>query len=58
MSSKNWIAGAIKKPGAEKASAQKDGMSTNAYMEKNKDKSGKPGRRAKLGLLLENMRKK
>jgi hypothetical protein len=58
MGSKNWIAGAIKKPGVEKAAAKKAGMSTEAYMEKNEDKTGKAGRRAKLGLRLEAMRKK
>ena len=46
MGSKNWIAGAIKKPGVEKAAAKKAGMRTEAYMEKNEDKTGKAGQQS------------
>ncbi len=52
---KNWIAGAIKKPGAEKNAAKKAGMSTHEYMEKHKNSPGKAGARARLGLRLESM---
>lgn len=58
MGSKNWIAGAIKKPGAEKAAAQKAGMSTAAYAAKNDSKPGKAGKRARLAETLMAMRKK
>lgn len=51
----HWIQGAIKHPGAEKRAAKKAGMSTHAYMEKNKGKGGKAGARARLGLRLEGM---
>ena len=52
---KNWIAGAIKHPGAERRAASKAGMSTHAYMEKEKGAGGKAGARASLGLRLEAM---
>ncbi len=55
---KKWISKAIRHPGAERDAAKKAGMSTHAYMEKHKDDSGTAGRRAKLGLRLEAMRKK
>lgn len=57
MAEKHWIAGAIKKPGAEKAAAKKAGMSTHAYMEEHKGDSGKAGARARLGLRLSAMSK-
>jgi len=53
-----WIAKAIKHPGAEKAAAAKAGMSTHAYMEKNKDAPGTAGKRARLGLALSKMAKR
>lgn len=49
---KNFIQKAIKHPGAEKAAAKKDGMSTHAYMEAHKHDSGTAGKRARLGLTL------
>ncbi len=52
---KNWIAGAIKHPGVERAAAQRTGMSTHAYMEKHKHDAGKSGSRARLGLTLSKM---
>ena len=55
---KNWIAGAIKKPGAETAAAKRAGMSTHEYMEKHKHDSGKSGARARLGLTLSKLAKK
>ena len=48
----NWIAGAIKHPGAEKRAAAKAGESTHAYMEAHKNASGTAGKRARLGLTL------
>jgi len=55
---KNWIAGAIKHPGAEKAAAAKAGESTHEYMEKHKNSPGKAGKRARLGLTLSKLNKK
>lgn len=52
---KKWIQKAIKHPGAEKKAAKRAGMSTHAFMEKNKNKPGKAGNRARLGLRLEGM---
>lgn len=52
---KNWIAGAIKHPGAERAAAARAGMSTQAYMRKHQHDSGKSGQRARLGLTLTRM---
>lgn len=55
---KNFIAKAIKHPGAERRAAAKAGMSTHAYMEKHKHDSGTAGKRARLGLTLSRMSKK
>lgn len=49
---RNFIAGAIKHPGAEKRAAARAGMSTQAYMEAHKGDSGTAGKRARLGLTL------
>lgn len=57
MSSKNWIAGAIKHPGAEKSAAKKAGMSTAAYAKKNAGKKGVAGKRARLAETLISMKK-
>jgi hypothetical protein len=54
---KNWIAGAIKKPGAETAAAHKAGMSTQAYAQKHKHDAGKAGKRARLAITLKNIHK-
>ena len=58
MAAKHWIAGAIKKPGAEKKAAAAAGESTHAYMESHKNDSGTAGKRARLGLTLSRMSKK
>ena len=58
MAKKNWISKAIKHPGAERAAAARAGMSTHAYMEKEKNAPGTAGKRARLGLTLERMRRK
>ena len=55
---KDWIAGAVKKPGIEGRAAKKAGMSTHAYMEREKGKGGVAGKRARLGLTLENLSKR
>lgn len=57
LEEKNWIAGAIKKPGAETAAAKRAGMSTQEYMQKHKHDSGKAGKRARLGLTLSKLAK-
>jgi hypothetical protein len=57
LSEKNWISGAIKKPGAETAAAKRAGESTHEYMEKHKHDSGKAGKRARLGLTLSKLNK-
>lgn len=55
---KDWIAGAIKHPGAETAAARRAGMTTHAYEEKHKHDPGKAGDRARLGLRLTTMAKR
>lgn len=49
---KNWIAGAIKHPGAETAAAKKAGMSVQAYAQKHKHDTGTEGKRARLAITL------
>lgn len=58
MSTKHWIAKAIKHPGAEKAAAKRAGESTQTYMKEHKNSPGTAGKRARLGLALSKMRKK
>jgi hypothetical protein len=58
MGSKNWIAGAIKKPGSFSAAAKKAGESTAEYADEKSDAKGKLGRRARLAQTLMSMRKK
>lgn len=57
MAKDKFIQRAIKHPGAETRAAKKAGMSTHAYMEKEKDAPGKAGKRARLGLTLSRMSK-
>lgn len=58
----NWIKGAIKKPGAFSAQAEKEGMSTAEFAEeviKNPDDySAKTVKRAQLAKTLAGLRKK
>ena len=54
---KNWIAGAIKKPGAETAAAKKAGMGVQAYAHKHAHDSGKAGKRARLAITLSKLKK-
>ena len=58
MSSKSWIAGAIKKPGSFSAAAKKAGKSTAEYASEKADAPGKMGKRARLAETLMKMRKK
>ena len=53
---KNWIAGAIKHPGAETAAAKKAGMSVQAYAQKHQHDSGTAGKRARLAMTLKKMK--
>lgn len=58
MASKNWIAGAIKHPGAFSAKAKKAGVSTSAFAKKQKGKSTVTGDQARLALTLMKMHPK
>ena len=53
-----WIAGAIKHPGAETKSAKRAGMTTHEYAEKHKHDKGTAGKRARLALTLSKISKK
>lgn len=55
---KNWIAGAVKRPGAFSAKAKAAGMSTRQFAEKHKNDSGRLGAQARLALTLMGMKKK
>jgi len=57
MAKKNWIAGAIKRPGALRKKAKGAGMSTMAFAQKNKGKPGRTGKQARLAVTLSKMRK-
>lgn len=46
----------VKHPGAFRRAAQRAGMSTHAYAEKEKGAAGTLGRRARLALTFEKMR--
>lgn len=52
---KKWIQKAIRHPGAEKRAAKRAGMSTQSFMRKHQNDSGKSGARARLGLRLSAM---
>jgi hypothetical protein len=56
LEEKNWIAGAIKHPGAETAAAKKAGMSVQAYASKHQHDSGTAGKRARLAMTLKKMK--
>ena len=55
LEEKNWIAGAIKHPGALKAAAKRAGETTSEYEQEHKHDSGKAGKRARLALTLKKM---
>jgi hypothetical protein len=54
---KNWIAGAIKHPGALTRAAKRAGESTSEYEHKHEHDSGKAGKRARLALTLKKLNK-
>lgn len=54
----NWIAGAVKHPGAFTKQADKAGKSVHAFAESHKHDSGKTGNRARLALTLAKLRYK
>jgi hypothetical protein len=56
MQEANWIAGAIKHPGALTAAAKRAGETNAEYEQKHKHDSGKAGRRARLALTLKKMK--
>jgi hypothetical protein len=58
LEEKNWIASAIKHPGAMTAAAKRAGESTSEYEQKHKHDSGKAGKRARLALTLKHMKEK
>jgi hypothetical protein len=49
---KNWIAGAIKHPGAMTKAAKRAGESNNEYEHEHAHDSGKAGQRARLAMTL------
>lgn len=51
----NWIAGAIKRPGALRRKAKRAGMSTMAYAAAHKGDSGRTGAQARLAITLRKM---
>lgn len=55
---KKWIAGAVKRPGAFTAKAEKAGSGVHAYAEKEKGAPGRTGKQARLALTFEKMRHK
>lgn len=54
---KNWIQGAIKKPGALTAQADKVGQSPMGFAKEHKGDSGTTGKRARLAVILQGLRK-
>ena len=54
----NWIAGAIKKPGALSGAAKKAGMSTAAFAKAKAKAPGALGKRARLALVLARFKKR
>lgn len=55
MADKNWIAGAIKKPGSFTKQAQSAGKSVSEFAEEKKDAPGKTGKRARLAIVLKGL---
>lgn len=55
---KNFIAKAIKHPGALRNAAKRAGESTSEYEQKHKHDSGTTGRRARLAITLSHLRRK
>jgi hypothetical protein len=57
VAEKKWIAGAVKKPGVFSAAAERHGESTHQYAEQKKGAGGVLGKRARLALTFEGMKK-
>lgn len=63
MSKKKWIKGAIKKPGALKATAKRagalksDGTIKKTWLKEQAKKNSKTGQRARLAITLSKMKK-
>jgi len=55
LSTKKWIQGAIKHPGALTRKAKKAGESTMAYANEHADSPGKTGKQARLAVTLRKM---
>lgn len=55
---KEWIASAVKRPGAFTAKAKKAGKSVASYAQEKKHASGKIGNEARLALTLRKMNAK
>ena len=56
LDEKNWIAGAIKKPGAMTAAAKREGKSTSEYIKSHEHEGGKAGQRARLAKTLKSFK--
>lgn len=54
---KNWIQGAIKRPGAFTAKANAAGKSVGAYAQQKKDAPGRTGKQARLAIVLRGLHK-
>jgi hypothetical protein len=54
---KNWIAGAIKHPGAITKKARRMGLTPMSFAEKEKHAPGTTGRQARLAITLRGMHK-
>jgi hypothetical protein len=58
MPKKDWISGAIKRPGAFSAKARRAGMTTIAYARKHQKAPGLLGQQARLAITFSNLRKR
>lgn len=52
---KNWIASAIKHPGAMTRKAKKEGVSNKTFEQEHKGESGAAGKEARLAITLSGM---
>ena len=52
----NWIAGAVKHPGALTKSAKAAGESNSEYEQKHKHDSGKAGQRSRFALVMKGLK--
>jgi len=57
MANKNWIAGAIKRPGALTRKAKRAGESVGEFARSHKSAKGRTGRQARLAITLGKLRK-